>query len=187
MRQLNNIVEDILNTSRIEQGRLTLNYEDTEVVGIVKEILVELGTKAKNKGLVLLNEIPNRASIVANIDKNKIYEVIVNLVDNSISYTPNGSVSVGIENKRNSFVIKVKDTGIGIPNKQKKLLFQRFSRLENAKRIRPDGSGIGLFTAKTIVDMHGGRIWFTSRINRGTTFYVELPKRLSNKPSVKQS
>lgn len=174
LRQLNSIVEDILNTSRIEQGRLVINYEDSDIVHMLRDVITELEKKAADRGL----QVIFRTKLVkcpAYVDKNKLFEVYLNLIDNAIVYTPSGNITVDLVKKKQTFVVSVKDTGIGIPMSQRSQIFKRFSRLENAKKVRPDGSGIGLFTAKTIVEMHKGKIWFTSKLNHGTTFYTEIP------------
>ena len=81
-----------------------------------------------------------------------------------------------LRNKTKTFVLSVKDTGIGIPEEDRSKLFEKFIRLDNAKKIRPDGTGIGLYTAKVIVETHKGKIWFESTEGKGTTFFVEMPK-----------
>lgn len=176
IRQLNGVVEDILNTSRIEQGRLVINLETLDVVPMVRSVVEELRKKAEDKGLKLESHFRTEQIIIA-LDKIKIHEVFVNLIDNAIAYTPKGKVTVDLSFENNEMHFSVKDTGIGIPPNQGKDLFKRFSRLDNAKKVRPDGSGIGLFTAKTIVNMHGGRIWFESELGAGTTFYISIPNK----------
>ncbi|MGA4923396.1 sensor histidine kinase, partial [Bacillus subtilis] len=100
------------------------------------------------KGLEL-SYSPEVNSFVSKIDKTKLREVFMNLVDNALNYTPKGSVVVRAITNGSELQVSVKDSGIGIPKEQITKLFQRFSRLENAKKMRPDGTGIGLFISKT--------------------------------------
>ena len=81
-----------------------------------------------------------------------------------------------LKDKAKKFELSVADTGIGIPKDEENKLFEKFTRLDNAQKIRPDGTGIGLYTAKVIVESHGGKIWFKSVEGKGTTFFVEMPK-----------
>jgi signal transduction histidine kinase len=180
VKQLINIVEDILNASRIEQGRLIINYGKFDIIESAKTVVNELRQKAYKKGLKL-DYSTDVESYLLDGDKNKLFEVIVNIVDNAINYTMQGSVHLHIApQKEKRLLISVKDTGIGIPKDKQDKIFQRFSRLENAQKVRPDGTGIGLYIAKTIVEAHKGQIWFESVENEGTTFFVELPQENPN-------
>lgn len=182
--QLNNIVEDILNASRIEQARLVINRTDTDVVQLVKNAAIELHKKASDKGLLLETNLPKR-KVILSIDQTKVFEAVLNLIDNAIAYTPKGSVTVSLTSDDQRVLISVADTGIGIPPEKADHIFKRFSRLDNAKLVRPDGTGIGLFIAKKVVDAHSGKIWFSSNVGEGTTFFLQLPKKLPQSSSEK--
>ena len=93
---------------------------------------------------------------------------------------PHARIKKDLRKDIKNLLITIKDSGIGIPKEKKSEIFKRFSRLENAKDIRPDGSGIGLYLSKAVVDAHGGEIWFESELNSGTTFYINLYKHLSD-------
>lgn len=176
IQQLNDIVEDILNASRIERGKMAISPEKTEIVELVKSVVSQLQPKADKKQLTLTYKGGIKEFITL-ADRNKIYEVIINLVDNAINYTQKGSVTVITDHTpEGDLLIAVKDTGIGIPEKFKAKMFQRFSRSDNAKSIRPDGTGIGLYVAKSFIEAHQGQIWFESTVNVGTTFFVKLLK-----------
>jgi len=174
--RLNKIVNEILDASQIEGNRFTVNLEPHDIVKIVTISYEQAKNAAEAKGLKYTLSVPTNAEIVINVDEIKMVETISNLIDNAINYTPKGEVSVKMEQKENSVLISIADTGIGIPKNKHNEIFKRFSRLENAKKIRPDGSGIGLHLAKTVVDLHKGRIWFESEEGKGTTFFVELYK-----------
>lgn len=173
--QLNNIVEDILNASRIEQSHLIINSSIGDLAELTRVAVLELTKKATDKAIKLEINLPKK-KVSLSMDQTKIYEAIINLVDNAITYTPKGSVAVLLVETKDNATISVSDTGIGIPQNEKDQIFKRFSRLDNAKLVRPDGTGIGLYIAKKIVDAHGGKIWFTSTLNVGTTFFIQLPK-----------
>ncbi|WKZ30545.1 MAG: GAF domain-containing sensor histidine kinase [Candidatus Dojkabacteria bacterium] len=175
VKQLINIVEDILNASRIEQGRLVITPEAFNVAELVKTVTSELKQKATKKGLSLdyISEISN---VQIEGDRNKLLEVFMNIIDNGINYTKQGGIYINVEETKDKVLTSIKDSGIGIPKESQDKIFKRFSRLDNAKKVRPDGTGIGLYIAKTIVESHGGKIWFESKENIGTTFFIELPK-----------
>ncbi|HHE76682.1 MAG TPA: ATP-binding protein, partial [Candidatus Parcubacteria bacterium] len=103
--------------------------------------------------------------------------VIENLIDNAIHYTrKGGEVSVNIERKNGrNIIFKIKDDGIGISEEEKKYIFKKFFRAENALRKRTRGNGLGLYICKSIIEKLGGKIWFDSKLNKGTTFYFTLP------------
>lgn len=177
VEQLNNIIDDILNASRIERGNLNLAIEQTDLISLIRSVVEQLKNKAINKGLKLSfdSTVPQ---LSIDIDKNKIYEVVMNMVDNAINYTLKGSITVTCSIASNSHtlaIITVKDTGIGIPRSFRNKIFKRFSRSENAREIRPDGTGIGLYVAKSFIEAHKGSIEFESRENKGTTFTIKLP------------
>jgi signal transduction histidine kinase len=176
VKQLINIVEDILNASRIEQGRLVITPEEFDVADLLKTVTSELKQKASKKGLAL-EFISDISNVPLEGDRNKLLEVFMNVVDNAINYTKQGGVYVAMEETKEKILASIKDTGIGIPKESQDKIFKRFSRLDNAKKVRPDGTGIGLYIAKTIVESHGGKVWFESKENAGTTFYIELYKQ----------
>ena len=111
------------------------------------------------------------------VDKEKISLAISNLVDNAINYTKEGKISIQFEydSKDKQVKFSVKDTGIGISEEQQKRLFSKFFRGINAIKAETEGTGLGLFIAKNIIEAHGGRIWFESEEGKGTTFYFTLP------------
>lgn len=177
LEQLNRVVSKILNCATIDNQNFKLTRERINLYKIILRVIEQLKPKADQKRLAIKTEIPKGiATINLNLDNDKIYEVLANLMDNAISYTSRGSIFIKIKNEENSVLISFTDTGIGIAPEDKEKIFQRFSRAENAKGVRPDGIGIGLYLAKFIVEGHGGKIWFDSELNKGTTFYVQLPK-----------
>jgi signal transduction histidine kinase len=175
---LEEVVNELLTSSRIERGKFTITKSPNDIIELINYVQKLYSDKYKQKGLYLKIINPKGLKkLIIDFDKEKFHQVIVNLIENAFNYTPKGGVTVTLDNKQSNVLLSVKDTGIGIPEEGKKKLFARFSRLSNAQDLRPDGTGIGLFTAKIITEKHDGKIWFESEINKGTTFFVEIPKK----------
>ncbi|MEI6222300.1 MAG: ATP-binding protein [bacterium] len=182
------VVDDLLNASRIENGKLVIMPENIQIIDITEKIVRDLSSKAEGKNLQLTFTAPPSAkTLLIKADPDKLSQVIINLIDNAINYTLEGSVQVAIQEKPNTVLISIKDSGIGIPKADQGKLFQRFTRLENAQKVRPDGTGIGLYIAKMIIESHGGKLWFESKDNQGTTFFIELSKNGPSTPSATYS
>jgi two-component system sensor histidine kinase VicK len=121
-------------------------------------------------------EIINGPLPIIIVDRVKIRRVINNLLNNAIKYTPRGgSVRVIVKKEDHQLVCSFTDTGVGIPVDEQEQLFQRFFRGSNVSKIQPDGTGLGLYIAKALVEAHHGKIWFESEEGKGTTFYFSLP------------
>lgn len=169
------LIADLLNVSRIEEGRFALKLSLVKLDEMIDSIISSLKVKADKKG-VSLNFIKTESLPEISIDEEKIYIVLENLMENAIKYTPmNGKVIVEASVMKDKLEIAVKDTGMGIPDTEKDSMFKRFFRGSNAKQKHTDGSGLGLYIAKNIVEKHNGRIWFESELDKGTTFFVRLP------------
>lgn len=170
------LVNDLLSLARIESGanNKTLNLVEFSFQDLFKEIEEEVILEAQNKKLELTFTSPPKPVIVTQ-DKEKISQVIMNLVENAVHYTETGQVKVNLEIQDPHILITIKDSGIGISQANKDKMFTKFYRGDNARKSRPDGSGIGLYVVKTMVKQHGGDIWFESQENQGTTFFVKLP------------
>jgi signal transduction histidine kinase len=140
---------------------------------------------AAKRGLSLNFDAPQNRSWIADADAGKISQVVSNLIDNAIHYTASGSVTMRLSEgaSSNAVLISVQDTGAGIPASSMPHLFQRYSRLEDTTHLHAEGSGLGLYVARQIIEGHGGRIWAESPgPNQGTTFFIELPVHRSLAP-----
>lgn len=169
------VVEDFLDITRIEQGRMHYDLVRTEIGDIMRGVLDEMQQTFRDAGLALHSSLPASPVFVMG-DAGKLRQVIVNLLDNAIKYTKGGVVDVGLAIAGEQAVISVRDTGIGIPKEFIPELFGKFSRAENGVKMHANGAGIGLFIVKEIVKAHGGRIWAESEgEGKGSTFFVELP------------
>lgn len=175
--RLNTIIDDILNASRIEANRFSVYPSTFDLTTMVTQLVDQFTGKAAKKGLKIKLSLP-KETIFLEADKDKILETISNIIDNGINYTLKGHIAINIKQKNGSkILIEISDTGIGIPKNKYDKIFQRFARLDNAKKVRPDGTGIGLYLAKAVVEAHKGKIWFESEEGKGTTFFIEIPKK----------
>jgi signal transduction histidine kinase len=175
-QSLSVIVEDYLNVSRIEQGRMNYDFTTFDLNVLAGEVVNEMKPNIEKKGLVISLAVCSEP-VNVNADMGKIKQVIGNLVDNAVKYTPSGSISVSLDlNKADKKVtLKIKDTGIGIKAETIPHLFQKFSRAEDASKANILGTGLGLYVAKEMLKANGGKVWVESEgEGKGSTFFVEL-------------
>jgi signal transduction histidine kinase len=171
------LVGDLLDVSRIEQGRFKMNLHPVNPNQTIGEVVEELSVNASKKKLVL-NFHPYTERLPAiNIDKDRFKQVLINLIGNAIKYTPEGSVDIemGEVNRGKSLEIKIKDTGIGISGKEKARLFEKFYRVNSDKTKDITGTGLGLWITKQIVEMMGGSIEIESIEDVGTQVILQFP------------
>ena len=170
------LVNTFLNVSRIEAGRISLMRDNHDLVPMGKKVVNELQFTAQDKGLALTFET-NKDEIVANVDLDKIEDVVINLTDNAIKYTAAGTIIVRLIDKGDKVRIEVQDTGEGLEAKEIKTLFHKFVRGERGLHTHTDGSGLGLYIAKRVAEMHNGEIGVTSDgIGKGCIFWFEVGK-----------
>jgi signal transduction histidine kinase len=163
--------------SKIEAGEMEINLERADLREIIREVINELSIKAKEKNLYLNFEEP-KEPFETLLDKEKIRQVILNLIDNSIRYTQEGGVKVKLQMANGRLQIVVSDTGEGLTKEEKEKLFEKFSRGTAGTKFWTEGAGLGLYIAKEFVKMHNGKIWVESEgRGKGSTFYIELPMR----------
>lgn len=174
-KQLVTLVNNLLNVSKVERGTFsviaqTINWQQ-EIIKIVADNQVQ----AKQKHIILSINIPQSLPQVK-ADKMRIEEVLNNLINNAINYTdPNGTIEVGAKTSSNEVITYVKDSGRGIPKEAIPHLFTKFFRVEGIKEANYKGTGLGLYISKSIIDLHHGKIWVESELNKGSTFYFSLP------------
>jgi signal transduction histidine kinase len=173
--RLNGLIEDLLNVSRIEQGRLKMDVKDMEVWPLIEETVKEMKIQADTKGLALSCTMePNTKSFIS-ADKDRLKQVLINIIGNSIKYTPTGSVEVKALNRDNNLVLMIKDTGIGMTAKQREHLFEKFYRVKTKKTEDIVGTGLGLWITKQIIELMKGTIMIDSMENVGTQVTLEFP------------
>lgn len=175
------IVGDFLDISRIEQGRMVYDMKDFDLKELAENLIKELKPNIEAKGLSIDLNIEPRKKYDINADPNKIKQVIGNLIDNSIKYTPKGSITVSVHKQADKIFIDISDTGVGIPAEEIPKLFEKFTRAKGANDINVLGTGLGLYVAKEMVTHHEGKIWVESPgKNMGSTFHIELPVKNSS-------
>lgn len=174
--RLAHLVEDLLNVSRIEAGRIQYNFQPTQLADILTELHDMFSMPAKSKGLEFKLNLPKPALPMVTADPNKIKEITSNLIDNAIKYTPSGSVTVSLSQEGKNARIVIADTGIGIKPEDKEHLFTKFVRSKETSRMVVSGAGLGLFVGKSFILAHKGNVWAESDgPGKGSKFIIELP------------
>ena len=180
------LVENLLNVSRMESGRIEYEFKKGKIEDVLDEIKDNLLFIARKKGLSLDFKLPEKPLPAIKMDFGKMREVLTNLIDNGIKYTSKGGVTVKAELSTNNqqpttdnkqlIRITVSDTGIGIPKDGLPYLFEKFSRGKDTARLHATGTGLGLYVAKNIIEAHHGRVWAESEgEGKGSRFILELP------------
>lgn len=187
-QHLGRLFQDLLDVTRADDGRLSNNPKATDVVEFTEVIVQGLRPKAEEKGLhVLFKPHPDEDEdtagerrlnpvYYANVDNDHLREVLSNLVENAIKYTPKGEIVIDVTGDNDHVVISVADSGIGIPTEDQTHLFQKFYRVDNTDTREIGGTGLGLYLSRRLAEAMGGRIWLDSEYKRGSTFYLELPR-----------
>lgn len=183
------LVNDMLGADRIDSGKTRYVFQPVQLIDVIDNVLFEILPQANAKGLTI-NFAPKPPSLPkVHGDPEKLRAVFQNLLENSVKYSrPQGMIVVGLRKENNGEEVRVsiKDDGIGIPIGQQKDIFERFFRAQNAIKAETEGSGLGLFIVKSIIERHGGRIWFESAEGKGVIFYFTVPfeKKISQSVGV---
>ena len=182
-------IEDLLNISKMEEGQFGYNFEEADILDFIGKILADILPAARKAGVKVYFDRPSTALPKVMVDPKRLSLVMVNLLENAIRYNvENGEIIVKADALPGKpFVeISIKDTGIGIPPESMEKVFTKFYRADNALKAQTEGSGLGLYIVKTIVNAHGGEIWVESELNRGTTVHFTLPTDLNLIPKHEQ-
>lgn len=172
------LVNDLLNISRIEAGRMEIKLEKTSIENVIISIVEELENTAKEKNIYLKFEKPKKHLAKISVDKEKIRQVLMNIIDNAIRYTKKGSVTIRLKIENLKLKIIVSDTGTGLTKYEISKMFESFSRGVAGTRLYTEGVGLGLYIARKFIEAHHGKIRVESKgKNKGSTFYIELPKK----------
>jgi len=173
--QLIKLVNNLLNISRIEAGKIELQLENISIANLIKETIKEIEPEAKEKGLYIVYEEKTKIPYIR-IDPDKIKQVLLNILDNAIKYTEKGGINITTQMQNSYVLIKITDTGVGMTREEIQNIFTSFKRGEAGEKLWTGGSGLGLYVAKKFVEMHKGKIWAESQgKNKGSTFFVRLP------------
>ncbi len=180
-KRMISLVNDLLNVSRLELGRLKIDPVSTNIEDFLQDIIKELSPTCQTKGCELVFNKPEEKLPDISIDRTLMRQVIQNLLTNAIRYSSieKGSlITISVVKKDNNYIFSVQDNGIGIPADAQTHIFEKFYRAENAIKAEGEGSGLGLYIIKMIVEAAGGRLWFQSppdSKNTGTVFHVSIP------------
>jgi PAS domain S-box-containing protein len=188
-----NIINDIINISKVESGQIEISLSETNLNEQIEYLHTFFKPEALQKGLLLsvTKKLDVKDSIVTT-DKEKVYAILTNLVKNAVKFTDSGFIEFGCSKKGNFLEFYIKDSGFGISNSQKKIIFERFRRGNETITRTHEGSGLGLAISKAYVEMLGGKIWVESEQGKGSTFYFTIPantelKSLEKVPSKAKS
>jgi signal transduction histidine kinase len=171
------LIADLLNVSRLQSGKFVIENKPTDLADMIDREIKKLREQAANRKIKLSYDKPASIPILS-LDETKMRQVVMNFIDNAIYYTPpGGSIRVALEASPQSVKYTVTDTGLGVPANVQHHLFSKFYRAENAKKMRPDGTGLGLFMAKKVIVAQGGAIIFKSEEGKGSTFGFSFPRK----------
>lgn len=173
-----NLIRDMLGIDRIESGSYGLSFADINIIDLFTNIVAEFESQANKRNIKITIEKDEKLPKIS-VDPQRMRAVMQNLIENSIKYThEGGAIKIDVRSPdADTMKIRVSDNGVGIPKEQQGDIFKRFFRAQNAKALDPEGSGLGLFIVKTIVQRHGGTLDFESEEGKGTTFIISLPLR----------
>jgi PAS domain S-box-containing protein len=183
--RMNELISTLLNITRIESGAITATLKIVNINNVIREVLPELILMAETKEISIAFDSSNSARNRIKTDPLIVQEIITSLVSNAVKYTPRfGDVKIVVKARRADILIEVHDSGWGIPIYDQDQVFSKFFRSQNIVKRETNGTGLGLYLAKGLTDVLGGKIWFTSQEKVGTSFFFTLPrpKRTSVKP-----
>jgi signal transduction histidine kinase len=170
------LIDELLDITRIEEGRYVYDKVPINLYNLVESVIKARQTLITGRGIKVVLKKPRGNLPRVRVDEEKIKLAIENIFDNAIRYTfPQGRVTIALAIEQDELKISVEDTGVGIPLHQQKRVFTKFFRGENVQAMQTEGTGLGLFIAKNIIEAHNGKIWFTSTENVGTTITFTIP------------
>jgi signal transduction histidine kinase len=177
-KRISLMVDDFLNVTRIEQGRMSYRFVTCDIAPLVSRAVDEFRVLAEKKGLTITFVPSPDGQVLARVDETKFVQVLQNLIDNAVKFTVSGSITVSVRSneRRTKALVTVADTGIGIAPEEVHNLSHKFSRASNANSVSVYGSGLGLYISKEILKAHDGWIYISSAgVGKGSVFTVELP------------
>ncbi|MBI3983821.1 PAS domain-containing protein [Candidatus Microgenomates bacterium] len=193
IQHLGRLFQDLLTTTRIEEGKLPSHPEAIDVSQLIGQVVDELQFKARRQGLGLYFRAPEQTGKVKQLsplyyflaDPERIREVVSNLIDNALKFTRQGEVVVNLAADKDSVTVSVTDTGTGIAPEDMPHLFQKFYRIDNPATANVGGTGLGLYICRAIIEMYQGRIWVESQLGKGSSFKFSLPRLSFEKAQAK--
>jgi signal transduction histidine kinase len=174
---LNGIINEILDMSKIEANQMTLNKSTVNIANTIDEVINILRSLSSKKNITF-KKVYDDAETLIEADFKKLQQILYNLLSNAIKYTnPYGEIETGFKILKDKVRFFVKDNGIGIEEKYHGKIFAKFQQIENIYTKTESSTGLGLTITKEFVEMHGGKIWLESKVNEGTNFIFEIPKK----------
>jgi PAS domain S-box-containing protein len=188
---LQQLITDLLDVSRLDKHKMSFVFEKVDLTNIVDEVVGELNKKANSAGLSLVVGSRKKNIPKLLLDRNRIKEVIINLITNAIKFTEQGKIMINIFKEDQTVRLEVKDQGLGISEEDQKYIFNKFYRAENWRTKKTSGTGLGLYISSQIIESHGGKIGVESKLGKGSKFYFILPvskikKRVKKRSKSKQ-
>jgi len=172
------LVNNLIDLTRLDSGFIELNLENKNIIDMIENITLSTADYVESKSRQLIFDTDVEEKIMA-FDEEKLERVMLNLISNAVKFTkPNDTIEVIICDRKDTLLIKVKDSGIGIPSDKQEIIFQRFRQVDPLYNRNQEGSGIGLSIVKSLIELHGGTISVDSIYGKGTEFIIELPARL---------
>lgn len=170
------LLNEVIIANQNQSWDFSYDMEKIDIIQLVQRLVAEYSATAKAHNVRLVFKCPAELSAMIQADPGKIAIIMQNLLENAIKYSHNDSeVIIAIEQSQDMVTISIADQGIGIPDNAQKYIFTKFFRADNAKKLKKEGTGLGLFTARCIAQKHGGTLTFKSEAGKGTVFYVQLP------------
>ena len=170
---LNQMINDLILLSKFDATQVELRMAPLRLDLLIKDICNLFQVLAEQKGIALEMEAAQEVTVMG--DKMRLQQLFTNLIDNAIKYTPEGSIQVSLERDEENILVKVQDTGIGIPQEEQEKIFKRFYRVDKSRSRESGGVGLGLSIAEWIAHAHNGKIEVQSHVGAGSTFIVTLP------------
>ena len=176
--RLTRIINELLDSSKIESGKIEWDIKPVDLIEIIQSSVRVMKAMADEKGLKLIAQLPMQSLVLA-VDRDRLIQVLTNLINNAVKFTRMGQITVGVEQTPREVKVRVSDTGIGIAPADRDRIFERFAQVKNREGGKPAGTGLGLAICRQIIEHHGGKIWIESELEMGSTFYFTLPLRSS--------
>lgn len=174
--ELSDLINEFLDISMIERDEIKYNLEEINLIKKIEEVVNSTEQRFEEEKLNLITTYDTSDKLLIKTDGKRLGQVLNNILDNSLRYTPAGNVTLSILENKDNITITIKDTGIGLEKDKVDQIFNKFYRTEEARKIHVNGNGLGLYTCKEIIEDFGGKIWATSQgIGKGTNFHILLP------------
>lgn len=182
--RLTELINDVLDIAKLEAGKVEWRMETLSIAEIVERATAATASLFEQKGIKLIKEIGEGLPYLTG-DKDRLIQVVINLISNAVKFTNEGSVTCRVRKKGKEITVSVIDTGIGISSEDREKVFEKFKQVGDTLTEKPKGTGLGLAICKQIVDYHGGKIWVESELGKGSTFSFSIPISNKTKAAVK--